>query len=128
MKMLSGTDLRDLSTQLGPRPTAPPVIKSRSGTGGEDAKKPENGNGRENGVVAKPSLEGANGGGGGGHNGKHSGGGNGSNGKHSEGGTGGKPDGGVAGDEGGNGAVATEGAGEGGILEKLLEKLHDIFG
>ncbi|KAI5329580.1 hypothetical protein L3X38_028977 [Prunus dulcis] len=76
----------DLNTEMGPRPTAPskvphvPVVKSRSGPGDEDAKRPEN----DGGVVA--------------------------------------------GDEGGNGADATEGAGEGGILEKLLEKLHDIFG
>lgn len=80
----------DLSTELGPRPTAPPkvppvpVIKSRSSPEGEDkehAKKPENGNGRENGGVVKPSREGANSGGSS-HNGKR-------------GPNNGKPDGGV---------------------------------
>ncbi|KAI5329588.1 hypothetical protein L3X38_028985 [Prunus dulcis] len=73
-------------------------------------KKPKNGNGRENGGVLKPSREGANVGG------------DGHNGKHSEGGSGPineKPDGGVADYEGGNGAGATEGAEECGILEKL---------
>ncbi|KAI5329583.1 hypothetical protein L3X38_028980 [Prunus dulcis] len=134
----------DLSTEMGPRPTAPskvplvPVVKSRSGPGGEDAKKPENGNGG----VAKPSREGANGGedakkpengdGGVAKPSREGANGGGHNGKQSEGGnvpSNGKPYSGVvAGDEGGNGAGATEGAGEGGILEKLLEKLHDIFG
>ncbi|CAL2261112.1 unnamed protein product [Prunus armeniaca] len=109
----------DLSIELGPRPTAPPKVPPPGGENKEHAKKPKNGNGRENGGVVKPSHEGANGGGGG-HNGKHS-----------EGGSGpsnGEPDGGVAGDEGGNSAGATEGVGERGILEKLLEKLHEIFG
>lgn len=65
------------------------VIKSRSSPEGEDkehAKKPENGNGRENGGVVKPSREGANSGGSN-HNWKHSEGGSGPN--------NGKPDGGV---------------------------------
>ncbi|KAI5329572.1 hypothetical protein L3X38_028969 [Prunus dulcis] len=115
-KMPSGADPRDVDSQQcnsGPFKNVNDFIKSRSSPGGEDkehAKKLKNDNGRENGGVVKPSREGANGGGG-----CH-------NGKHSEGGCGpsdGKPDGGVAGDEGGNGAGTTEGAVEGGILEKL---------
>ncbi|KAI5329570.1 hypothetical protein L3X38_028967 [Prunus dulcis] len=89
-----------------PSSRAAPAPEART----EHAKKPENGNGCENGGVLKPSREGANVGGGS-HNGKHYGGGSGPSNE--------KPDSGVAGYEGGNDAGATEGAEEGGILEKL---------
>ncbi|KAL6280938.1 hypothetical protein ACE6H2_017819 [Prunus campanulata] len=117
----------DLKTDLGPRPPAPPkvprvpVIESHreGGKDKEGAKKPVNGNGSrnvcENEGAVKASREGATSCGGG-HNGKHSE------------GSSAKPDGEVAGDNGGNVDGVTEGGGEDGILGKLLEKLNEVFG